>query len=406
MAADPIGNPPTLDPPPTKPADGPGPRPVTAAAARPATAPAKPRLGDLLAGERRRVADTFSAERIISVLKTLAWVAPLTLLIWIWAEREQVATLENNTLPFKITSPDANRIAYLRPGQDSNLVVDLQGPRARVENVLQRLRGGEYPEGLVIQLDRNLPPNREHTLPTLSLIADLPIFRDNGISVARVAPARLDVVVEPMIELEARVAPPPSVTNLGPETAFDPPTVRVRGPASDVRAAEQAFAARQPPQPLTVYADLAGNDALRTPGRTTLNNVPLVLPDELDDPGERITLDRREVTAHLHVRAADEEWTMPSMTVRLDLPKGMDEYTVEYNNAIANVKLIGPKDVIEDLKRPDSEFKPYALLRVGREDLGGRRSRQVRFVDLPPGVRAVEQREVAFELVPRAGREG
>src|SRR5688572_16294126 len=42
---------------------------------------------------RRWARDTFSREQIISSLKSLAWVAPLTVLIWIYAEREQLARL-------------------------------------------------------------------------------------------------------------------------------------------------------------------------------------------------------------------------------------------------------------------------------------------------------------------------
>src|SRR5688500_925653 len=71
------------------------PRAATAAAP---TAPAQPSgktserrsLGRRSSALVRRWArDTFNREQLLSSLRALAWVAPLTLLIWIYAEREQ-----------------------------------------------------------------------------------------------------------------------------------------------------------------------------------------------------------------------------------------------------------------------------------------------------------------------------
>jgi hypothetical protein len=409
MAGDPTDNPPLDRPKPNGDGtDAPAaPRGGGGAAAR-TIHYATPNAGwrEYLATEWRWVADSFSAEAVLSFLKTLAWVAPLTLLIWIYAEREQVTPRDNNILPFKIVSPDPNKTAVnVKAGQSSPLIVDLEGPRARVESVLQQLRGGEFPEGLEITIDRNLPP-KEHTLPTLSLLADLSIFRDNGITVRRVVPAQLDVVVEELVDREARVMAPPSVSNLEPSTTFDPPTVRIRGPVTTIRKAEEA--AEKAGRPLAVYARLQGNEALKTPGTRDVTGVPLELPTELADPDRPAYLvDRKEVNASLHVRAADDEWTMPSMTVRIDAPMGFHEtYTLGNTRpSVLNVKLIGPKSTIEQMKRPDFKPQPYAQLAVSSEDaaVGAPKSRKLRYVDLPPGVRVADpDREFEFEVTRKA----
>ena len=115
----------------------------------PATLPPNPSRfkswRDWLAAEKNWLLDTFSRDRLISFLKTLVWVAPLTLLIWVYAEREQVWTTENESIPFELVSSDPTRIVSLK-GVDKNLMVDLQGPRARVEEVLEKLRGGVSPD--------------------------------------------------------------------------------------------------------------------------------------------------------------------------------------------------------------------------------------------------------------------
>src|SRR5688572_15344405 len=106
-----------------------------------ATTSSSPWWRDVNQHVRRWMRDTFTRENIISNLKTLAWVVPLTFLIWVYAEREQIATYKDEPLPFDLVSLDPNRVVTLNPRQDKNLMVDLQGPQARVQDVLQRLRG-------------------------------------------------------------------------------------------------------------------------------------------------------------------------------------------------------------------------------------------------------------------------
>src|SRR5947208_12416100 len=94
----------------------------------------------------RRNFGNITREQIISNLKTLAWVVPLTLLIWIYAEREQVATTKDVAVPFELVSVDPNVAVTLNRAQDKNLILELQGPQARLQDVLTKLRGGMLPQ--------------------------------------------------------------------------------------------------------------------------------------------------------------------------------------------------------------------------------------------------------------------
>ena len=62
-----------------------GPAPVVIRAAE-----RKPNARRWVAVVRRWFRDTFSREQLVSALRSLIWVAPLTVLIWIYAESEQV----------------------------------------------------------------------------------------------------------------------------------------------------------------------------------------------------------------------------------------------------------------------------------------------------------------------------
>ena len=106
---------------------------------------------DDLSGEFRRFTASLTRENIINNLKTLAWVIPLTLLIWIWAEREQVQPASDVAVPIELTSADPNRVVSLK-GSDPNLVLELSGPQGRLQELLNKLRGGQMPQGLKLDV--------------------------------------------------------------------------------------------------------------------------------------------------------------------------------------------------------------------------------------------------------------
>src|SRR5438128_11984242 len=103
---------------------------------------------DDVSAEWTRWINRFTRENVISGVKTLAWVVPLTLLIWIYAEREQVQPAKDVSVPFELVNPDLNRVVTLKPPQDKNLILELQGPQGRLQELLNKLHGGPTPEGL------------------------------------------------------------------------------------------------------------------------------------------------------------------------------------------------------------------------------------------------------------------
>ena len=262
------------------------------------------------------------------------------------------------------------------------------------------MRGGEFPQGLRIEIDKALLPNRDHQLRTISLIANHDLFRHNGITVTRTQPDTITVSVDAIVERDARVAPVPGTANLG-EAKFDPPIVKLRGPRN-VLSPDGDF------NPLVAYAHVPPN-VLTQPGQRDADALELTLPPPLaKDP--RIVITPSKVDAVLQVRASDAKWEMRAMTIRLDVPKGVtDKFIVEYDPSLPNVTLIGPKDIIDQLSAGTANITPYALLSVSGEDADrGAQQRTLRFVDLPEGVRVDEkdrQRTVSFRLIRKSEAE-
>src|SRR5438552_16156395 len=124
---------------------------------------------DDVSAEWMRFINGFTRDNVIGHMKTLAWVIPLTLLIWIWAEREQVQPAKDVSVPFELVSPDANRVVTLNPPQDKNLILELSGPQGRLQELLNRLHGGQMPEGLKLEVPTHYGVNRDAPVDALPL---------------------------------------------------------------------------------------------------------------------------------------------------------------------------------------------------------------------------------------------
>src|SRR5688500_16422200 len=60
---------------------------------------------------RRWARDTFNREQIVAGLKQLAWVAPLTMLIWLYAERAQQS---EEMIPVHVRARSSNDKVHLK----------------------------------------------------------------------------------------------------------------------------------------------------------------------------------------------------------------------------------------------------------------------------------------------------
>jgi hypothetical protein len=355
---------------------------------------------DELRADFIRFRNSFTRDNVIGHLKTLAWVVPLTLLIWIWAEREQVATMKDVSVPFKIVTSD-DRVATVKVPEDMNLVLELQGPQGRLQEVLDELRGGKgTPRGLDIELPPSLEVNREHRPDTLTLLRNHKTFVSNGVTVLSVQPARMDISLDQVVEREAQIIAPPELKNL--RATFDPAMVKVRGPLSLLTRATQADPAKL--GRLVLHAEIP-QEIARTPGPHELSNVLLRKPDELNS--ETVTVAAPpKVRANIAVSQADKTTTIRSMPVTLDVPDGLLEKfkSMDFRPVLQNVTVTGPPEIIDRIEAPDFEPKPKARVVVTQQDVGEPRQKQVVY-DLPPGVEVSEEdkrRTVEVHLVDRS----
>ena len=376
---------------PTPPDSLPLTKPAGAAArssARPAAKPAERRsLGRRSAAMARRWArDTFNREQLLSSLRALAWVAPLTLLIWIYAEREQQVP---GTARFQIAvrSADPTQVAGFVNPSDQNVMANLKGPKARLDKALEQLdpRSGGGP--VVILIDGNRPPN-QYEIDILAQIQKDHRLEQNGITVEDCQPRNVRVDIDALQEVELVVKADPQARYLAPP-AFDPPSVKLTAPAAAIRAAKGELYAKANLPPLS-------------PGPHTIKAVPVTV--EGLDP--KVQPKPSTVSATVEVGQADVPFDIASVpvfpTIAVD-QQTLQSYTLRHDQFLSNVRVYGPPEKIRQLETFTLSPRPEAHFKVVDNDLGKQRvTRELRF-ELPEGIRLADDapKTITFDLLPR-----
>jgi hypothetical protein len=304
---------------------------------------------------------TFTRQNISSALKTLLWAAPLTVMIWIYAERDGVdQPVEYDLIVGLHNSDPLHRIIRLETPKDGLIRADLKGPHAQMEKVKRELSGAKEP--LVgIDIDPSLPAG-SHSI-SIDTIKNDPLFVENGITVSSPDPAEITVDVDPLDQVELDVQSPTS-TNLSSPSAFEPRKVRVRIPHS-LLAGNIKYSA---------VAQLDSFPDIKTPGTHDLTNVPVAVLGPsgapVNDPA--VTVTPTFVSAKIEVKNSDETYVIPSVPVWPLYPPG-EKYDAKLGDPTSGgvlpmVKVVGPHDQIEALKSSDYSPRPFAWFVVNPSD--------------------------------------
>lgn len=350
----------------------------------------------------RAIRNWFHKEQLVNFAKTMTLVGPLTVLIWVYAEREQFLKEEGVPFPIEVRSNDPNRIVRLLTPQEKIVMADLWGPRARLDRLRDQLIPRADSTPITINVD-STHSTGINELNTAEVLSDDAVFTAAGITVLSASPPRLRVMIEQIVEVEARVEVPPTVTNLETPVVFDPPVVKIRGPEEQVKYELTYSPVDNKP---VIYVDLSNVAVMKSPGiHENVTEIPLALPPNSNSMEFR----PRTVNATLRVRQSDVEYEIRSMPIWVLSPSGdfQDKYIVQFESGegfLYNVPLIGPREQIEALKRPDFAPTPKAYLEVSRDDTPGvTRSRKLHF-DIPGDIKvapAYADREITFKVIER-----
>lgn len=330
---------------------------------------------------------------IIGAIKTLLAVIPLTILIWAYAEREELDKPPGGlAVQIHLHSGSPDYLVRTVDPAARVITVNIEGSRARVERVRSQLASGGD-EGIVdIAVPADLPEGKTTLLPLQQHIEDAPIFKENGIAVKSCVPASIDVRVDKLVSVDVRPGLRPEVrARISGKIVFDPPVVSLRGPRSALRD----------PGSLGVYADIPESDIPKSAGDHDIPPAPVRL-GRLDDT---ITITPSTVKINIRVTESNVSYTIPNIPVFVRKPSTMeDRYRVVFPNNVASmsrITVVGPEEQIAKLR--NESFTAEATLNIQTGDVRAQLPRAPTYT-LPPDVKVSDEdksRTIDFSLVDR-----
>ncbi|HEV8379188.1 MAG TPA: CdaR family protein [Tepidisphaeraceae bacterium] len=265
-------------------------------------------------------------------LKTFLWVAPLTALIWIYAEREQISSAPDVRVQIKLVSKSSDRIITVVKPTERMVSLDIQGPRASVNELREVLAKAP----LEIYITPEVGYKGDISLAEPITKSDL--FKTYAVTVSAARPP-----VE--IKVEAKAARRIPVKRLPKDTfvtsvTFEPESVVVEGPKDTLEAIK--------PENLVAYADLS--DFASKPPGSYVQDVTISLGSPTYVEG---------VTMKESVRAKVEISKTAPYTIAIPIVLQIngrvvsdDKFKISTTqDTLGGVEVVGPLDKIELLKQ-------------------------------------------------------
>jgi hypothetical protein len=332
---------------------------------------------------RRQSRNYLTLERLREFGTTMALVVPLTLLIWVWAEREQTVQSVEMQFIIDVRSVDPTKVmTIVRGGTASESVtVTLSGPRAGLDAIKETVTNNPASNRLTIDITETIEPSPEpFTISIGSRLNQQKIFESNGVTVMTTTPSTAEVLVDRVVDRELEVKLPPELASRVESAEFLPKTVRVRGP-------ERVINQLQTTGKLVAELDLNSQSQLMSARPGT----DIVLMAERIKPivGNGVSLEVSQIAGGKLRMSQEERGVIRSLAVFVAKPAGLEaQYTVTVTPlTLTNVPVIGPIDVLRKLEADEIQPRPFALITIAREDIGKTQERLPTFQQLPPGVR-------------------
>jgi hypothetical protein len=311
----------------------------------------------------------FTRDSVLDFVKTVIWVAPLSVLIWIYADQNTSTEEPRQPIGFEIVLNDPSRVVNVMI-PERTVVAKIKASRSRLKAVQDELRT----KVIRIELKKDAPFGTQNYDLTQA-IQNAPLFQEYGVSVSNLMPATVPIEIDRLEKVTVPVVPPDDATNLVRAPIFEPREVTLTAPSEAIKRA------RQSGQTLQAIADFSQNVELRQPGTHEG-----VVPIRASVYGEHIVLDKATVTVAMEIKANDKQHTLRYVPVRIMGSKAyLDEVTVECNDTLSNIRVYGPADQIDRLTSsdPNTRFDYYAVLTIDSVDTST--SKPLSF-HLPPGV--------------------
>lgn len=337
---------------------------------------------------------------MLEFIRNALIVIVITCLVWLFAEAESLRTTQGPAEIVFVTEAGSDRVVMLPDSADklSGRVmtqVEIEGSAASIDAAERVLR---RPLRLTPGMDGVPREPGERMVRLAEVLRSHPDLRQLGITVRKIDPAEVRIMIDQIETRELKVVSPVERDDVEGAVEVRPATVKMRLPASQAKLLTESSV-------LTARLDADVVRSLTRGRRQTVPGVTLALPPELTLPGV-VALEPRTVDVSLTMRAQVRTITIPTVPVHVRLAPaelGMWDIEIpEQDRFITDVSCTGPFEGIAALE--DRSVTLVATLALSFEELErGVTSKEVVFLDLPPGVKAeAATRNVRLTIKRRA----
>lgn len=337
---------------------------------------------------------SFNREGLISAVKTLMWLVPITFLIWLYAERQQTDTTPSGipiAIKVQINDPKNKKLAKLKM-TESVVTARLNGPKSQIEDLQAEIRRRGINDPIILNIEPSTSVGA-HSLNTDSLLSLNDLFVRSGVVAVNSKPENLEFFVDEYEDRTIEVQAPPDVSdNLQGQPVFTPASITVRAPHAAFPANGKIF----------VYADLASTGLLDKPGSQSANNIKIWASPM---PADQVELSTSSVKATFDVRQLGATFTISSVPIYIQASASLQEkFWVKSNPLnLTNIEVIGPQEKL-DLLMTKQLVKP--VLDVDGDDRVGLPKKKLVRWEIDPSIAGVTVKSVApqveYQLVPIA----
>ncbi|NBB82997.1 MAG: hypothetical protein GVY28_06275 [Alphaproteobacteria bacterium] len=311
--------------------------------------------------------------RIAGSIQTIGLTTLITVLIWLYAEGQNVRRSEprriNLQLPARVGQDTV--VDWIGGGRSMPATVSFKGASA----ALTELEAHLEPAGAIrLPLTAgDLPDKPRHTLDLKTLLAEARVNPDSpggrtitdlGVSVDTVDPAQVDVRIEKLVQRELRVVFQPEGIKLGPSLTIEPTRLDVTLP----RSLSERYASS--PDALYVEA-VARPGQLQDMPKGVAQTLTLSLqPGGVLEGADHVKLARTSADVTFTIRGQTDSYPLKLVPVWLRVPPSETQrYDVALDadsRVLSEVLITGPKELIERLRADagDRAAEDQANLRV------------------------------------------
>ncbi|MFW6145955.1 MAG: hypothetical protein ACOC7R_01320 [Planctomycetota bacterium] len=343
-------------------------------------------------------------------LRQFAWVAFITILVWVWADLEQTTTQGLN-VTLKVLPPPGSNIRVEKPDPEGvEVFVTVRGAQGRITELMRTMQDAEargQETARIVSAKPDWKPTRD--LDVLAVLNQWDLLRRFHVTAVDATPKTIQVETDRWVELEAQVElrttddealqrnqmpPPPKVSIRVPESRLNdlPPTPTIPTEVIDVS-----------PNEITPGENVTKIVALER----SINGVPIRFVDQ-PDPDQPTA----EVVLRVGSRTTSETLDKPVPVHLLIDPALMERITREGYVLSRDENALGEWQITLTLRGTRKQLEKVsadeitAFVRVTEGDFlkaDTYPERRVEFL-LPEGVTVVEPKNpiVHFKFVPEA----